>query len=266
MPVDDENWHPRAFADVADKIVLMAYDEHWQGGTPGPIASNGWFLSRVAGMIKGLAPGKAVVALGSYGYDWHEGHADALTVEEAWLAATAAPRPRGTRPAAMPASPMTTMPTPPMARPAVRHDVWMLDAATSWNQMLMLRSWAWARWRSGAWVRKIPGSGRCSRPGTAAPRPARHFGASRRAATWTWKATAKSCALPPPTPGNANAQLRSRLGLVTGEHDALPTPYVVRRTGDRPKLVALTFDDGPDPTGRPDPRSWSNTTSPARSS
>jgi hypothetical protein len=57
MPVDDENWHLRAFADVADKIVLMAYDEHWRGGAR-PIASNGWFLSRVAGMIKGLAPGR----------------------------------------------------------------------------------------------------------------------------------------------------------------------------------------------------------------
>src|SRR5262249_43473632 len=35
-------------------------------------------------------------------------------------------------------------------------------------------------------------------------------------------------------------------------YDVLPTPYVVRRTGaDRPRLVALTFDDGPDPDWTP---------------
>jgi spore germination protein YaaH len=34
VPVDDENWSPRAFAQVADKIVLMAYDEHLGRGHP----------------------------------------------------------------------------------------------------------------------------------------------------------------------------------------------------------------------------------------
>src|SRR5262249_52955939 len=31
----------------------------------------------------------------------------------------------------------------------------------------------------------------------------------------------------------------------------LPAPYVIERTGYRPKLVALTFDDGPDPVWTP---------------
>jgi spore germination protein YaaH len=87
LPVDNPAWSPRVFAAVTDKVVLMAYDEHWQGGEAGPIASNGWFVDHVTDALKGVAPGKVVVALGNYAYDWHQGHADALTVEEAWLAA-----------------------------------------------------------------------------------------------------------------------------------------------------------------------------------
>jgi spore germination protein YaaH len=34
LPVDNPAWSPRVFAAVTDKVVLMAYDEHWQGGRP----------------------------------------------------------------------------------------------------------------------------------------------------------------------------------------------------------------------------------------
>src|SRR5206468_6926654 len=35
------------------------------------------------------------------------------------------------------------------------------------------------------------------------------------------------------------------------KYKVLPTPYEVQRTGYHPKLVALTFDDGPDPDWTP---------------
>jgi spore germination protein YaaH len=227
MPVDDENWHPRAFADVADKIVLMAYDEHWQGGTPGPIASNGWFLSRVAGMIKGLAPGKAVVALGSYGYDWHEGHADALTVEEAWLAA----HDSGTTPAWDKASGNAGFAYDDDAdttdgAPAVRHDVWMLDAATSWNQMLMLRQLgvgSVALWRLGSedpgfWpVLQAWHGGAKTLPDISRITQSSNVDVEGNGEILRIAAT--------PTPGTRTLSTDRRLGLVTGErYDRCPRP------------------------------------------
>jgi hypothetical protein len=87
VPIDDEAWNIRAFAAVADKVVLMAYDEHYMTGTSGPIASNAWFVSHVSDALKGVPANKVIVALGSYAYDWHGGDADPLTVEEAWLSA-----------------------------------------------------------------------------------------------------------------------------------------------------------------------------------
>jgi spore germination protein YaaH len=142
-----------------------------------------------------VAPGKVVVALGNYAYDWHQGHADALTVEEAWLAA----HDSGTAPAWDKASGNTGFAYTDDAdadagTPAIRHDVWMLDAATSWNQMQMLRHLgvgSVALWRLGS---KTPASGTCSRPGTAAHRPRPTFRGSPRAAMSTWKAMARSCA------------------------------------------------------------------------
>ncbi|NKJ42799.1 MULTISPECIES: glycosyltransferase [unclassified Novosphingobium] len=254
MPVDDENWHPRAFADVADKIVLMAYDEHWQGGQSGPIASNPWFIGRVSAALKGVPAGKAVVALGSYGYDWHEGHADALTVEEAWLAA----HDSGTTPGWDKASGNVGFAYDDDAdtadgTPAVRHDVWLLDAATSWNQMLMLRQLgvgSVALWRLGSedpgfWpVLQAWHGGAKTLPDISRITQSSNVDVEGNGEILRIDAT--------PTPGTRSLDTDHRLGLVTDErYVTLPTPYVVRRTGDRPKLVALTFDDGPDPTWTP---------------
>ena len=87
MPLGSKEWVPGQFAQVADKVILMAYDEHYQDGPAGPIASNAWFYNEVINALHQLPADKTIVALGSYAYDWHDGHADGLSVEEAWLAA-----------------------------------------------------------------------------------------------------------------------------------------------------------------------------------
>ena len=127
MPIDDADWSARRFTDVADKVVLMAYDEHWQGGEPGPIASNGWFASHLAEQLRGVSPAKVIVALGNYGYDWHGGHADAQTVEEAWLDA----HDSGVTQLYHKASGNLGFAYDDQGS---RHEVWALDAASSWNQ------------------------------------------------------------------------------------------------------------------------------------
>ena len=58
---------------------------------------------------------------------------------------------------------------------------------------------------------------------------------------------ARSCASRHADRGRAHASPPTGSGLIRGETlRVLPSPYVVRRTGYRPGLVALTFDDGPD--------------------
>ena len=52
--------------------------------------------------------------------------------------------------------------------------------------------------------------------------------------------------------GERKVQFDPRSRLITHENYlSLPTPFVVQRTGDLARRVALTFDDGPDPIWTP---------------
>ncbi|OYW16634.1 MAG: polysaccharide deacetylase [Novosphingobium sp. 12-64-8] len=250
MPVDSADWSIRQFAAVADKVVLMAYDEHWQGGTPGPIASNGWFAAHLTDDLKGVPANKVIVALGNYAYDWHDGHADTQTVEEAWLAAHDS--------GAVPLFDKTSgnagfAYTDDTDHGAVRHDVWMLDAAASWNQMQMLSRLgvgSVALWRLGS---EDPGFWPALSSWRAHGKTPPDIGRIRQASNVDVEGNGEILRVDAtPQDGSRSLSFDPKSGLVSNErYDSLPTPYVVRRTGDRPKLIALTFDDGPDPKWTP---------------
>jgi len=56
----------------ADQLRVMAYDEHYAAGGPGPIASLKW-VRRVLKFAKSkIPPGKLVLGIPLYGYDWAE--------------------------------------------------------------------------------------------------------------------------------------------------------------------------------------------------
>lgn len=69
-------------AKTADKIMLMSYDEHWLGGSPGPVASQPW-VEKVAAYSSSVIPGnKVLLGIGNYGYDWIVGEAGHKTVQQ----------------------------------------------------------------------------------------------------------------------------------------------------------------------------------------
>ncbi|WP_375395952.1 polysaccharide deacetylase family protein [uncultured Sphingomonas sp.] len=244
-PVGNEEWDLPAYAKVTDKVFLMAYDEHESGGAPGPIASQAWFARAVADSARGIPASKLVVAIGSYAYDWHDGAADPLDVEEAWQGA----RDSGTIPTFDKASLNSSF---AYQDGSTRHQVWLLDAASAFNQIAFLNKaglYSIALWRLGS---EDPGVWTI-------------FGRDHRK-------------LPIPDsiddiPAGTNTDIEGageilKIGgtPLTGLRDAvpaadgtiadvaftrLPAPYVVFRTGYKPKQLALTFDDGPDPQWTP---------------
>ncbi len=151
VPVGGE-WDSASFARVADKLFIMAYDEHSSDGEAGPIASQQWWATNVAEMLNRIPPDKAIVTLGNYAYDWHDGTADPLNVEEAWLEAA------------------DSQTTPVFDRVSGNssfafsdetghlHTTWILDAASAFNQLTLLdranvRQVAF--WRLGAEDRQL---------------------------------------------------------------------------------------------------------------
>lgn len=239
-PVGNADWNMRAYARVTDKIFLMAYDEHETSGPAGPIASQRWFARSVANAARGVAPSKLVVAFGSYAYDWHDRGGDALGVEEAWQAASDS----GTVPTFDKGSGTSSF---AYADGGARHQVWLLDAASAYNELAFLQKagvQSFALWRLGS----------------EDPALWSIFGRDHRR-------------LPDPraintTPAGTNVDIEGngeilKIGStpVSGLRDTvaaadgtiadvrftrMPSPYVVQRTGYSPRALALTFDDGPD--------------------
>jgi len=59
-----------ALSQYCDKIVLMTYDEHYPGGTAGPVASIGWVENVIKYAVTVIPREKIMLGVAAYGYDW----------------------------------------------------------------------------------------------------------------------------------------------------------------------------------------------------
>ncbi|MDR1748523.1 MAG: glycoside hydrolase, partial [Spirochaetaceae bacterium] len=57
-------------AEVADKILIMAYDEHWSTSAPGSIASIEWCERITAYAVQKIPPHKLIMGMPFYGRAW----------------------------------------------------------------------------------------------------------------------------------------------------------------------------------------------------
>jgi len=247
-PFDDDAWPLKGLAKASDTLVLMAYDEHYFTGAPGPAAGQDWYERHLQANMAGLDPNKVVLAFGSFGYDWVKGgKADAVTFHEATLAAHDSGVDIGFDRASL--NPNYSY----AEEDGTVHQVWFLDAVTLYNEMKVASAWrprGFAVWRMGS-----------EDPGVwdVLGRPFANVSADalRRLvpATDAVDFNGDGEILNPtatPTPGRRTLTFDAASGLIAKEHyDVIPTAYVVQRLGHAPGKVALTFDDGPDPRWTP---------------
>ena len=59
-----------AIGKAADQVRIMAYDEHYPGGPPGPIAPLDWVDKVLAFAVTQVPKEKLYLGVPSYGYDW----------------------------------------------------------------------------------------------------------------------------------------------------------------------------------------------------
>jgi len=241
VPAGDPAWPMKAVGAAVDQLVLMNYDEHWQGGEAGPIASQDWFARQLAAARAAVPARKLIVAIGNYAYDYHGATVDALTIPEAWLSA----HDSDTTPTWDAASGTTGF---AFEDNGEKHTVWMLDSATSWNELRQLGGVAGVGiWRLGS---EDPGLWAVLAARRAGTRP--NLSDIPGATDTDIEGSGEILRISgTPQPGRRSVTF-DRSGAVTGEHyESLPTPFVINRTGAVPKKVALTFDDGPDETWTP---------------
>jgi len=85
----------RALGRSADLLILMAYDEHNVASAAGPIAASEWVKAVLSYAISTVAPGKIVLGVPGYGYDWSAAGTMALSWRQAENLAEQYHRPTG---------------------------------------------------------------------------------------------------------------------------------------------------------------------------
>jgi len=245
VPVD-QPWDLRRFAAIADKLFVMAYDEHSNDGPPGPIASQQWWASSVAAALRQIPRDKAIVTIANYAYDWHDGTGDPENVEEAWVDAGDSEAPPVFDPVA---ANSTFAYEDEQGHP---HTVWLLDAASAFNQLTLLDRVGVREvglWRLGA---EDPALWSIFGRNVRGPRSAAgltHLAEGTNVDIEDPGEILRVTALP--TAGTRKLTFARNGLLANVDFVSVPRPFTITRTGYRPGLVALTFDDGPDPRWTP---------------
>lgn len=248
---DDDGYDVAALARHADGIIAMLYDEHQEDGAPGPLAGQGWFEAMLDRLTREVDPDKLVVSIGSYGYDWGSGKA---TREISFQEALELLSESGSQ-----LSFEAGVLNPGFGfidEDGVTHrEVWYLDAATMFNHMssaLAAKAAGIALWRLGTEdpaIWSILGRGRWPTAASLAEICALkagydiHYRGSGEALTVTGERR----------DGRRKVRFDESQHLLTEQViEELPNGTTIMRWGGgTQKVIALTFDDGPDPVYTP---------------
>ena len=247
VPFDDDSWPYATYAQIADYLLLMGYDQHWDKSASGSIAGEDWFENTLDKRMQELDPDHTIVAIGGYGYDWVKGHeTQELTFEEAVLSAKDSE-------ADIEFDPQTANPHFSFIEDdGNRHDVWFLDGVTAFNEIEAgdaYRMAGYALWRIGSEDPSVWSV--LGQPyGTPPPDGLRDIGTSQDI---DFEGEGEVLHVrEQPTSGARTFDIDHDTGQIVDEtYKAVPTPFVIERTGTTPGKLALTFDDGPDPDWTP---------------
>lgn len=69
-----------ALAKYSNQVILMAYDEHYPGGSPGSIASIGWVENVIKYAVTTIPREKILLGTAAYGYDWSSNGTKAYSI------------------------------------------------------------------------------------------------------------------------------------------------------------------------------------------
>ena len=266
-PVGDDDYDLKYMADHSDGLLLMNYDQHQTGSDPGPVAAQDWFVQNLKDVLKVVPKEKAICAIGNYGYDWtttipppakrgrKPEEAKTLDVQElstqaAWQNAVDADADME-----LDSDSLNAHIAYDDEDAHVRHQIWFLDAVTAQNEMRAARALGietFALWRLGQednslwkiWDRPIS-----TDPTVALAKVEPGYDVDDEGFGDILDITRKK------QDGHRTVTMDDDDSIpryITDETmDTYPLSYTVNQTGYHPKEIALSFDDGPDPTWTP---------------
>jgi len=255
LPAADWTYDYKSLAAGSDAIILMNYDLHWPESAPGPIVSQDWYLKNLNAIVKMIPPQKIVMGIANYAYDWPSPTkavphpvADALSFQSACVRAKE--------------SDATVQFDPASLSPFYNyedetnniHNVWMLDALTAYNELRAAERagvQGTALWRFGTedpsiwdiWDARRPNDQTRAQLEAIPP----GYDLILESIGDLWRITDM------PHGGSRTFHYDAASDTFTDEHlTKYPLSWRIERMGGaQKKVLALTFDDGPDPTWTP---------------
>ena len=239
LPVDHRAYDVPHLQAAVDWLLLMAYDQHSLPGKPGPVAAFPWVRAALQQLRSEAPPGKVVLGLAGYGYDWGPAAVEPVSFRQALQRAGGAPAIRWDAAAREPWYSYT-------APDHAAHTVWFSDAPSL--QPLVREATADGLAGVGLWRLGLEDEAMWQL-GADAP-------AQRALSTVTIGPTLSGRGEVAGVAGLQRAGHRAvtvdAAGLVAGERYLdLPDWFQLRETALAAGTVALTFDDGPDPRWTP---------------
>lgn len=236
-------------ARIVDMVLVETHDQGVLRNWAGPVAAQGWFEQRVRSYAAAIPAAKLIFSIGGLGYDWDDyGRNTQISVQQAWdLLAR-----HGAR------LDFHSVTLNPMFRyrdvRGTPHEVWYLDAVTVFNQAkaaLATNPAGLALWQLGkedpdSWAvferGSIPDRDTLAALATLEP----GYGVFESARGVLISASRREN-------GSRRTSYDEGFGLIVDQSVPKPPRQTVIRNWHAAddKLVALTFDDGPDPRFTP---------------
>lgn len=260
VAVDNKDWYLKDLATNSDGVILMDYDQHEDSSEPGPVAAESWFDANLQHMLDAIPRQKIICGIGNYGYDWslplpEKGHRSSnkvldvtdLTVQEAWQRAAEAGAD-----VHLYGDELNPYFEYVDEDAHVRHVVWFLDGVTALNEMRDARQMGirtFALWRLGSEDGSLWSV--WDKPDAKdAPQLLENVPPGNDVDTEGEGDILRIVALP--KYGHRTVDMDSDdFNVIDEDMTELPRSYVAEQYGYHPHELALTFDDGPDPTWTP---------------
>ncbi len=238
-------WRDAGLVGAVDSVVLRAFREPADTDPPGPLVPQHWFDALLVDAKAAVGAEKLRVALGSFAYLWTDGDPAPLSLSFAEAMRRIAGH---TSTIVLDAASLNTRATY-TAETGRAAELWLLDAVSLHNQLLSVAReriggvvlWSVGLEDPGAWPLLRQGTGAPWAEALAAPGFADYVGYEGEG---PFRRVAQAAVT-----GQRQVVKDPATGLITGEiYDRVPRPVTVERYGGvSDKVVALTFDDGPDP-------------------
>ena len=236
--------HPKA-ADLADRLIVLAFQEPGPFSGPAPLAPQDWYEENLSALVSSIPAENLVIALGAFGMDWVSGKPAPDNVNFFDITDAAA-RNNGTIEMDHESLNSTVSFTDAQGK---RHQIWFLDAVTAHNQLTPLpldqvagvAVWPVFGGDPGVWdlLSQERATGHADPNILQEIRPASHVNYTGKGPLLTVQN--------PAAPGRRVVVADPDSGQITdADYLQLPRAFTVALSGKLPdNSVILTFDDGP---------------------